>query len=155
MRRRTVFKRFQQEAEVALHLVVLMSQYGEYASLKLRLVYTQTTAGDLYAVEYQIIKAAPHQKWIVLQMSDSILVGHCERMMLRDDLATIVVQLEHGKIRNPEKTPAILHQVQISRQPRSKGSQDFGSYFDPVGHEEDVISLFGGGSFQHLGQLIL
>ena len=113
MGRCAVFESVGQEAELLIGLFLAETQQAEHPLLQVGVRDTDGAAGQLNAVEHQVVSLCPHVALIAFQIGDALLQRSGEGMVHGHILAQILVKLEEGELHHPQEVVALALNAQL------------------------------------------
>src|SRR5690554_466332 len=153
MRRRTVFQRIKQEAELLLLLIGADTQNIEHHLLHFLAVDTNGAATQFGAIEHHVVGTGQRRPRIGLQLFRRAF-RRGERVMQRAQ-AAIVVLFEHREIHYPQRCPFAGEQLQVMPQTNTQRAQRLGDDLRLVGTEEHDVTIYRANTIQNDVEIVL
>ncbi len=148
MRRRTVFQRIQQEAELLALLLFIDTENTKYGLLHFTVVNTHRTAAHFIAVNHHIVSVSDGFFRRSFQFRRRHVTRGGERMVHRGQTAFAVV-FEHREVNHPQRRPFVfVGQAQVFAQFQTQRAQRIGNHFFVICAEEDHVAVLRAGTFK-------
>ena len=141
VRRRAVAKGTEQEPELRVRILGCQADELEDALLHIHAVDADRSAGDLAAVENQVVARAQACARIALEDPELVRVGARERVVQRNPALAVLVPVEHREVDHPEEVPAALgDEAEVARQLQAQLAHRLGCDVPAVAGKEHRIA---------------